>query len=350
MPDFAIIMATPSVPAVHVRTNGGIHSSRERAMSSLALILCVAALVILGGVSSAAPIGRAAIESSTLTGPSLEASPAQEAPRAAPSEPTLPETATGVTPGTICSANWSGCPAGGSTARVSVQVAEPAPAGGTNYSAVDVLVLLETTPYDGGYDASAGDGGGDPCASASMALCEESSLLRTFGTHAGSIASSISAAHPGVEVRFGLVDFFATLTSFDDGDGYQYHVDVGNFTPAGSFAAAVNNSLYNLSHPVLQWPTGTLPESDLSDNSLTSSSISALYLALFGAGVNWTNTSHHVLAYLGSAAPQDPNYPEDYCVSASDYGTSSSQCYAQTCEPSAVYANITSPACVGWIA
>jgi len=310
--------------------------------------------MLLGG---ATVLGSSALPRDAAAGPTAAGSGhlaagdlrAASQPAAASTNATTPSMQVSVAPSDICAQNYSACSAGTSSARVALQVAGPAGGAGANWTSIDLLFLLETTPYDGAFDQAAGDTGADSCAAVTGLLCEESSLLLTFATNAGRIATSLAAAHPGVEINFGLVDYFATLTSFDDGDGDQYHVDVGNFTPASAFGTAVNNSLLNASHPVLTRPAMTIGDSDLSDNFLATDSISAMYLALFGGGLNWSNESHHVLVQLGSSAPQDPNYPENYCISPSDYRAFSSTCLGSTCEPSVTYGTLTSPACVGWV-
>ena len=255
-------------------------------------------------------------------------------------------------PATVCPTSWLTCPSGNDSSRVSVRLALPVagPAvAARNETAIQVLFLLETTLYDGAYDANAGSLYGDACVTYLGAHpCEESNLDHTFAAYSGTIASAVAAAHPGVSVSFGLVDFFSTPTNFDDGDGYSFHVDVGNFTNASGFPAEVNATLTGGTSPVLSTPTMTIPDADFSDNFLTSSSITALYGGLYGAGVNWSVTAHHVLELLGSTAPRDAHYPEDYCAGPTgSYVTSN--CTASTCEPSFNFGPFASPNCVGWV-
>lgn len=220
----------------------------------------------------------------------------------------------------------------------------------SNWSAVQVAFLLETTAYDGGYDASAGDPGYDACASAknSVVVCNESDGMAFFVTRAGQIATAIAAAHPGTKVSFALGDFFATLDKFDDGDGNVFHVDVRNFTPAATFQSAVNHSFRSTVLGI----GGTYGDSDLSDNILHSSSITALYGAVGTRAFNWSAKAHHVVVLIGSTAPRAPGYSVNYTVSASDYaGYCGRFCQSPTCEPQYTFAiGVKSPWCEGWAA
>ncbi|MGI0132615.1 MAG: PKD domain-containing protein [Thermoplasmata archaeon] len=143
-----------------------------------------------------------------------------------------------------------------------------------------------------------------------------------------------------------MVDYFATLDQFDDGDGVEFHMDVANFTSnATQFGAeAVANFTSNNSNYIVA-------DSDLSDNILHSSSITALYGAMVTDQLRWTNTSHHVIVWVGVTAPRDPNYAQSYSVSPSVYSTFVHGAAAMSpgCEPAYTFAaNVTSPRCVGW--
>ena len=86
-------------------------------------------------------------------------------------------------------------------------------------------------------------------------------------------------------------------------------------------------------------------DQDLDNNFLDSSSITALYGAIVGSQLNWSAGAHHVVVWMGSSAPRDPHYPEDYCVSSSQYnlGAPPGSCYSQSCEPSWPFATGPSP-------
>ena len=165
-----------------------------------------------------------------------------------------------------------------------------------------------------------------------------------FVTHAQQVANAIVSAHPGTNVTFALVDYFATLGLHDDGDGYEFHVDIPQFVPASSFGHDVNTTFW----PSVLGGGYVYGDSDLSDNILHSSMITATYGTVSGSGLNWSSTAHHVIVLIGSTAPRDPNYVEDYAVSASDYYAGSAT-NSTTCEPSYAFGNLTEPQCEGWV-
>ncbi|MCI4363903.1 MAG: hypothetical protein L3K13_06350 [Thermoplasmata archaeon] len=217
------------------------------------------------------------------------------------------------------------------------------------WPAVQLLFVLETTPYDGVYDPSAGVPGGDPCGDAQYGygpLCEESNGIPFFVANAGAIASSIAAAHRYTNMSFGLVDYFATGDQFDTGGGAYYHVDVPNFLNRTSFPSAVASSFQakTLGGGFI------LPHSDLRQNFLHSSSITALYGALEGAGLNWSAGAHHVVVLIDSTAPRDSHYPENYCVSPAVTPAGLTSCLAPSCEPpNLLPGGIFVPECEGWV-
>lgn len=226
------------------------------------------------------------------------------------------------------------------------------------WPAVTIVFVLETSPYDGAYDPTIHDPGNDTCAlldNGTSPPCYESNAVPFFAVDAGIVAKNITAAHPGTRFTFGLVDYSAAYDRWDDGDGYEYHVDIGRPVPASEFGPAVNSTFVN---ETLQGKT-YLPGSGLSDNILESPSITALYGVLAGAGISWTNSTHHVIVWMGSTAPRDPNYPENYCVTPSAHVPDNATCpnpnppkyMAPTCEPSYAYGTtgIVSPNCEGWI-
>lgn len=257
----------------------------------------------------------------------------------------------------ICLNDSSGCAAGVGDSLVRLTATANASSSGA-WAAVQVVFVLETTPYDGVYDPTAGVPGNDTCAVSdpgSSLVCEESNSVPFFVANAGAVASAIAGAHPGTRFTFGLVDYFATHDAWDDGDGFQYHVDVGTPVPASEFGADVSASISGSGLIDGAYLAG----SDLADNFLHSSSITALYGTLSGAGIGWASDTHHVIVWIGSTAPQDPNYPENYCVSPTAYVPNNATCTssiavnytAPTCEPSYSFAagGIASPRCEGWV-
>ncbi|HEV8049472.1 MAG TPA: hypothetical protein VGP88_02645, partial [Thermoplasmata archaeon] len=90
-------------------------------------------------------------------------------------------------------------------------------------------------------------------------------------------------------------------------------------------------------------------DSDMSDNILHSSMITAMYGTIIGSGLTWSEATHHVIVWMGSTAPRDPNYVENYCVSASDYAGFPGCSATPTCEPAYTFLDGSSPNCEGWI-
>jgi hypothetical protein len=135
--------------------------------------------------------------------------------------------------------------------------------------------------------------------------------------------------------------------NWDDCDSTQYHVDVSQFVDSSSFQPLVT-SVFQGSVLSGGW---TEHDVDLGDNFLHSSSITALYGALIGSGLGWTNQTHHVVVWMGSTSPRDPSYSQNYCASPSGlFYDSEWNCFTPTCEPSYQYAlGIRSPSCVGWV-
>ncbi|HEV2165697.1 MAG TPA: hypothetical protein VGS23_01765, partial [Thermoplasmata archaeon] len=243
------------------------------------------------------------------------------------------------------------CPAGIGESLVTLTAAAPS-VGLATWPSVQVAFVVETTPYDGVYDPSVGDygeyghygvRGADQCAAKDPAgpLCEESNGVPFFVAHAQQIANAISAANPHTNVSFALVDYFATLDSHDDGDGLEYHVDIPQFITSGSFGGQVISTF----QAEVLGGGYIYGDSDLSDNILHSSVITALYGTIIGSGLDWSPQTHHVIVWMGSTAPRDPNYVQNYAVSPSDadYGESG------TCEPSYSFGAVTEPNCEGWV-
>lgn len=251
-------------------------------------------------------------------------------------------------PSAICAGGGATCAAGVGVERVTLTAAVPATVQ-TVWPAVQVAFVIETTPYDGVFDPSAWEAGRDPCTTTpgyNGTLCEESNGVPFFVANAQTIANAIAAANPRTNVSFALVDYFATLTGYDDYDGAEYHVDLPEFVPATGFGNAVHNTLATT---VLNGDY-VYPDSDLADNFLDSSSITALFGTLGGSGLDWSNGTHHVIVWMGSTAPRDPGYPVDYCASGSaDSPGTYLPCVAPTCEPSYKFPTLKEPQCEGWV-
>ena len=260
-------------------------------------------------------------------------------------------------PSTICASGQGTCSAGTELSRVTMQAVAP-PLGTSAWPAVQIVFVVETTPFDGVFDVPLSDytpGWNQPwylCQAGAVYIsCGGDNSVEAFIGNAGQVAQAIQAANPMTRISFGLVDYFATHDAWDDGDGNAYHVDVGNFVSAADFAQSVHNTLQTR---VLNG-TYILDSSGLGDNFLHSSAITALYGTLVGAGIDWANDAHHVIVWLGSSSPRDPNYPVDYCPSISAHVPSNvtsaldPACFAPTCEPSYDFGNgVVSPQCEGW--
>jgi hypothetical protein len=249
-------------------------------------------------------------------------------------------------PSRICAYGESTCPAGTGLSHVTM-TAVAGLQGLETWPAVQVAVVVETTLFDGVYDGAAGDGGADPCTAMEPYFmpCEESNGVPFFVAHAQQIANAIQSANPRSLVSFALVDYFATLDNFDDGDGSEYNVDIPTFVPASQFGAQVQGTFQ-----ANQLGGGYVyPDSDFADNILHSSSITALYGAILGTGLGWSPDVHHVIVWMGSTVPRDPAYSVNYCVSPSDWGGGTSGCASPVCEPSYRFGTTTSPNCEGWI-
>lgn len=253
-----------------------------------------------------------------------------------------------VSPGAICANNETGCAAATGSSRVTLQaqaVNTPAP----YWPDVQVAFILETTAYDGVFDHYNSFYGQDACATATGGqgpVCEESNGVPFFIANGGTVAQAIQAANQHSNVSFALVDFFGTdCGDWDDcGDGYKYHVDIPQFIPADTFGSAVRSTFQD---QVLSGGWDGI--FGLDDNFLHSPSITALYGTIIGSGLDWSPNSHHVIVLIGSTAPRDPSYPEDYYVSAFDHCCSGSQATGWTCEPAYTFTNGASPTCEGWV-
>ena len=319
---------------------------RALRMGLLTLIAGVVAITILGGASPVHATPTLAGGSSSPGATSFTANPLSVSGLTTTISDSL-QLGISDNPHTICAFGENSCPAGVGLSRVTLSAA----AGSTGVLAwpnVEIAFVVETTSYDGVYDPTAGDPGLDPCAGAgsgSATVCEESNGVPFFVANAQLIANAISAANPHSQVSFAMVDYFANINNWDDGDGAEYHVDIPQFIPSSQFGQAVKSSFQA---QVLDgnWYYG---DSDLSDNQLTSSSITAMYGTIIGSGLDWTNNTHHVIVWMGSTAPRDPNYPIDYCVGPDDQYYSYEGCTGATCEPSYQFPSGASPECEGWV-
>ncbi len=294
------------------------------------------------------------------------------------------------TPQAICSVGVLSCPAG--TDAVLARLNYSASGIGISaWPAVEILFVLETTPYDGVFDHTGINGSAsDPCAGpypSAHPLCDESNGVPFFVDNAGIVANELQSKYPSTKISFGLADYGAshdgwddsdgtqhvrwnftcscfatyTVTGWDSGSSYVYHVDVGTFVSADRFESAVTSTFQR---SVLDGGY-ILPGSDLNDNFLHSPSITALYGALSGTELGWSNDAHHVIVWIGSTAPRDPNYAVNYCMSDSGWApyflpgellglpicnTNSTMVTDPTCEPSYTFStNVTMPACFGWV-
>jgi hypothetical protein len=307
----------------------------------LALVLGGIVLIMLVPGPGPSSASRPAVPPASLT---TGASPASS-----PSVPTL-DLSISENPSSICALELTSCPAGTGVSRVTLSAQAPQ-AGFETWPAVQVAFVIETTAYDGVYDPSAFDPGYDECGIQSGfagPICEESNGVPFFVANAQVIANAIQAANPHTDVSFALVDYFATLDFQDDGDGMEYHVDIPQFVPASQFGADTSDSLGNT---VLE--SGyRYSDSDLHDNILDSSSITALYGTIIGSGLDWSNDTHHVIVWMGATAPRDPSYVQDYCVSPSALyppgGVSGLPCNSASCEPAYAFGSGSSPECEGW--
>lgn len=271
------------------------------------------------------------------------------APAASATASTL-QLSVSATPGAICAAQESTCRAGVGESRVRLS-ATATPPTTLAWPAVQVAFVVETTAYDGIFPGNLGDGtyGLDPCGATGGPVCEESNGIPFFVANARNIASAIQQANPHSQVSFALVDYYDSWGSqWDDQDGPEYHVDIGQFVDAGTFGSEVPQTFqqYVMAGQWYNW------DQDLDNNFLDSSSITAVYGAIVGSQLNWANNTHHVVVWMGSTAPRDPSYPENYCVSPSQWNlwsTGKLPCTDQSCEPSYQFTSGASPQCEGWV-
>ncbi len=320
---------------------------RKLRLGVLALISVVVLITVLGSFGPVHGTPTRAGGSATIAGASPFASNALSVSGLTTSISDSLQLGISDNPHTICAFGENSCPAGVGLSRVTLSAAAGS-AGVLSWPNVEVAFVIETTSYDGVYDPTAADPGGDMCANAAIGtatLCEESNGVPFFVANAQLIANSISAANPHSQVSFAMVDYFANINNWDDGDGAEYHVDIPQFIPSSQFGQAVK-STFQATVLNGNWYYG---DSDMSDNQITSSSITAMYGTIVGSGLDWTNDTHHVIVWMGSTAPRDPNYPEDHCVSPEDQNSAYFGCMGATCEPSYQFPTGASPQCEGWV-
>lgn len=253
-----------------------------------------------------------------------------------------------VAPPAVCAAMQVTCPAAASQARVQLS-ASAIGTGSESWPAVQIVFVMETTSYMGDYGTDTG--GLDPCAASGGAyapVCEESNAIPFFVQNAGPIAEGIQAANSHSNVSFAMVDYYdAWSEPWDDEDGPEYHVDISTFVPASNFGEDVHATFQQqiLAGGMYSW------DQDMDNNFLDASETTALYGAIIGSQLDWSANTHHVIVWLGSSAPRDPHYLENYCVSASAWNTwgAPGNCYSESCEPSYVFSGGIMPPCEGWV-
>lgn len=320
--------------------------SSRSSVSLLAVGLLCAGTAILVLLPAAAPLSRASLD--PLHGETLSA--------VRPSANTAPPVNLSLTandqPSEVCALNTTDCSAAQSATRVLLTAHANQPLAA--WPAVQVVFVIETSAYDGVYDpvdAVATEkqqgSGSDKCAqTANQPLCEESNGVPFFEDHALSVAQQIQAANPSTSVSFAMVDYIDSCDLWSDYcDQAYYHVDVPKFSPAIEFADQVTSGLKG---NVLGGDY-VLHDEDLADNFLHSASISMLYGAMYGLGFDWSNSTHHVIVWMGSTAPRAPGYMENYCSSPSAMLLDNyPACTTSTCEPSTMFPQSRVPECEGW--
>ncbi|MCI4351418.1 MAG: hypothetical protein L3K15_07900 [Thermoplasmata archaeon] len=324
----------------------------RRAVLSLGMTVAVAATFAILVVSGSLPGATHphVLRLAATTGGAVAA--AQPASGVAPAIYRAPQLALGTSaaPYNICALGSATCTAGTGVSRVTLTAqttAAPAP----YWPDVQVAFVIETTAYDGTFDHYNSFYGNDPCAIATNGqgpLCEESNGVPFFIDNAQSIAAAIQIANPHSNVSFAMVDFFGTDDDWNDGpgDSWKYHVDISDFVGPTEFGSAV---VSNFKDVQLTEANGYGCICGLDDNFLHSSSITALYGTIIGSGLTWSANTHHVIVLMGSAAPRDPSYQQNYWVSGFDHCCSGAGAYGGTCEPTYVFANDVSPNCEGWV-
>ena len=320
----------------------------QRAVFFLAFSITL--VTVVGWAATVVPQGSAFHASSTSGSSSL--STTQTASSVAPAASSTPSLTLGTAaePQIVCALGATGCSSGYPSSRVTL-TATVTSAPKAFWPDVQVAFVVETTGPDGVEDHYNSYYGTDPCAAATNGqgpLCEESNGVPFLIGHGQDIATAIAQANPHSNVSFAMVDFFGTDYDWNDGpfDSWKYHVDIPTFVPADQFGQAIRETFVT---EQLTEANGWGCICGLDDNFLHSSSITALYGAIIGSGLDWSANTHHVIVLMGSAAPRDPSYVENYWVSAFDHCCTSPSPYGGTCEPAYQFSNGYSPNCEGWV-
>ena len=324
---------------------------RRSASSGLLLAVLGLSLLALALTAIPAPAGTPSVRGHSFVPAALPAPPLRpvlSTPSPTPAVTTSGGLSLGIVanPHSICAFGLDTCAAAAGTSRVTM-TANAGSVGVIAWPAVQVAFVIETTDYDGVYDPNAGEPGLDTCAQtggSEATLCEESNGVPFFVAHAQQIANAIAAANPHSQVSFAMVDYFANVNNWDDGDGAEYHVDIPQFIASSYFGSEVTSTF----QANVLGGGYVYGDSDMSDNQLTSPVITAMYGTIVGSGLDWSNNTHHVIVWMGSTAPRDPNYPENYCVSAENQFAGQG-CIGATCEPSYRFQAGASPNCEGWV-
>lgn len=270
-------------------------------------------------------------------------------------------------PGTICALAAPTCSPGTVDARIQLNLTAP-DTGVVAWPAVQMLFLAETSLDDGVWNPSA-VGNAGPERAASVPYFEHlagrtiqhlqfaTNLLPMFVNNSYEFTAAIQAAHPVTRMTFAFADFFATHDHWDPGGGSSYHVDVSKFLPPSAFSGALNGSF----RTVVLGANFTLPSSSFAQNFVQSDIITALFGALEGVGLNWSDSAHHVVVWLGASDPRavDAELPSvgRYCstfaaevnFSLATSDGESPECSGGRCEPAYAFTpQLASPACEGW--
>jgi hypothetical protein len=320
-------------------TDGRFRDGRRRvrsivAIAALVVVALLALSMVRGGTTPASHselrVAAVVTDATAVPGPALSLD-------------------TTVTPLAICALQEISCPAEQGIARVQLSAS---PEGGpvATWPAVQIVFVIETTGYDGVLGTDRSDQL-DECANASPTApaCEESNGVPFFVANAQEIANAIQGANPHSAVSFALVDYYdARGEPWDDADGPEYNVDIGAFVPANLFGGLVVSTFQQSVMNGLWYSW----DQDLDNAFLDTSSITALYGAITGSQLDWANDAHHVIVWMGSSAPRDPNYEENYCVSPSEWNVWDAgllPCDSESCEPSYIFVGGVSPECEGWV-
>jgi hypothetical protein len=332
-----------------------------RVRVGLAILLAFTGAVLLGGLltsltSSPVPSGSFGVDPSH-SGPAPMAGVATgTAPAAAsPADETAGlQLGISASPEAICVQGSSSCSAGVGMSRVTLTSTPQG--GGTAYPAVQVAFILETTNYDGAGCSDLCGLNGEYCVTINPAdgFCEQGNGPQFLMYHAQAIADQIQADNPHTAVSFALIDGFATDDDLDDGDDAQYHVDTPNFIPVQDFGQVALQVKANLFHCNGGW---TFCDSGMLDSFLHSDSITELYGAISGFGLNWSAGAHHVIVLMTSSSPRAEGFEENYGATYTLWGAGPGNypdpydpsLISSDCEPSYPFPSGPSPQCEGWV-